>query len=1034
MKLSGRSGIISLLIVLFTPFTIFSAMADSCRPIYTLGSANLHLPCVEWIGDTPQLLQVDLSVENTETFLFKWNTQTPLTITPEGVSAIFNANTRRFYIPIIDVETAPGVVLPYRVELVENAEGLLTIASAKPLPAQINSAPTVGPLSLQADLTQPYQTVSLTGTDADGDTLVYELLSSDQGVGYQFAYIDSTLQQLYVKLDAAFNGTVELSYRATDGKAFSDPATVRLNVGDATSILNLGLGSARVTAREVASAPTPPSFLTSTSRSAPGSSATEETLPRSVDLSLQFPIPGNQGSQESCVGWSLGYAIKSYQEAVEGGWFLNENSPDTLLFSPSFIFNQLNEGINSGIKIPDALQLLVDKGAVPLVNMPYTETDFTSQPSAEMLAVASNYKARSWSMLKSTAEVKTALSKNIPVITSMAVYHSFYTLQGKGATYNTQDTYKADHAVVLVGYNDDYPGGGAFKVINSWGTSWGENGYFWLPYSFLSTEVVIGDEVAGTLLNGVYILLDDKNTASLQTETNLVTASVALPNLTVADWQTSYNPVPGGSGIVQYQILNDGNVTAQTVDIALVLSKKSTLDSLYDDYYIVEYEEVAYQLDSGESLTRSESNPKSFTFPYLPSGTYYLHVIVDPYNSLLESNENDNISSSQNSISLINEWADIGIKSFYVEWDRGSLEAKLDYVLLNETSVTVPANSNWKIELILFPRGVSLHDESISQSIHTVWSRTVTEEFPPSPADPSTQPSPFAVDWKNPIKVHLGRDIHGNQIPRGEYELGLMVDPEYVVPQVTYDNNSAYSGQILSIRNDLLPPSSASKLPPRDQNFDPNASYQESSKPPSGDGSQPPPTDGTQPAPTDSMQPAPTDSTQPAPTDSTQPAPTDSTQPAPTDSTQPVITSSTQPVVTSSTQPVITDSTQPVVTSSTQPVLTDSTQPVLTSSTQPVVTDSTQPVLVTAIKPTAILRTSEHSSRIGLRTGDRENIEYAYNGKELVEEFNAYKSLVSKAAIGVRVGDRRANTQNFAKHDRAREQIIFPTTRVIPIP
>ena len=49
------------------------------------------------------------------------------------------------------------------------------------------------------------------------------------------------------------------------------------------------------------------------------------------------------------------------------------------------------------------------------------------------------------------------------------------------------------HATPLVGYDDNYLGSGigAFLVENSWGTSWGNKGYFYIPYSvFQSTKIV----------------------------------------------------------------------------------------------------------------------------------------------------------------------------------------------------------------------------------------------------------------------------------------------------------------------------------------------------------------------------------------------------------------------------------------------------------------------------------------------------------------------------------------------------------------
>ena len=35
-------------------------------------------------------------------------------------------------------------------------------------------------------------------------------------------------------------------------------------------------------------------------------------LPEKVDLSPHMPPPGDQGNQNSCVGWATAYALKSY--------------------------------------------------------------------------------------------------------------------------------------------------------------------------------------------------------------------------------------------------------------------------------------------------------------------------------------------------------------------------------------------------------------------------------------------------------------------------------------------------------------------------------------------------------------------------------------------------------------------------------------------------------------------------------------------------------------------------------------------------
>lgn len=77
--------------------------------------------------------------------------------------------------------------------------------------------------------------------------------------------------------------------------------------------------------------------------------------------------------------------------------------------------------------------------------------------------------------------------------TYVTYYHSSSYYKSSTASYyfygNTSRS--GNHAVALVGWDDDYPaskfakappGNGAFIVRNSWGASWGENGYFYVSY------------------------------------------------------------------------------------------------------------------------------------------------------------------------------------------------------------------------------------------------------------------------------------------------------------------------------------------------------------------------------------------------------------------------------------------------------------------------------------------------------------------------------------------------------------------------
>lgn len=77
----------------------------------------------------------------------------------------------------------------------------------------------------------------------------------------------------------------------------------------------------------------------------------KEEMPAAWDNSAGLPPVGDQGAQGSCVSWVTGYYIKSYQEAQEHGWALNDSLHQ---FSPRFIYNQL-QGFDQGSTFEDNL-------------------------------------------------------------------------------------------------------------------------------------------------------------------------------------------------------------------------------------------------------------------------------------------------------------------------------------------------------------------------------------------------------------------------------------------------------------------------------------------------------------------------------------------------------------------------------------------------------------------------------------------------------------------------------------------------------
>ena len=800
--------------------------ADSCRPTYTLGNRTVHLPCVDWLPsdllastslNSRQIYQVDLQLESAENWSFQWQTKTLQEGANGDRGATYNPVTNNLYIPVIDIQTAPGVTVPYQVILHKNEVDLLIVKMANPILID-NQAPIAASLSQTINSQSPtYYPIQLAGSDVDGDTLEYELLVPDNGNGYTQAYLDPDSHILYVMVVKDFSGNIELPYRVTDGKMFSNPATVTLYVVGAETNQSNGLGSKRMSGRTLAGLPR---------RGIAKLSKDELKLPTQVDLSDRFPIPLDQGAQNSCVGWTVGYALKTYQEAVEMNWPLRDNMGNNIaahLFSPSFIYNQVitktelgYDRTDSGIRINDALQLVVEEGIATLEDMPYNNILEPIPDNAKQNAL--NFKAKSWGILQTTDEIKQSLSVGLPVVTSMAVYKSFQGLKSPAAIYNTAEgEYLGDHAVTIVGYDDDFAGGGAFKVINSWGTDWGENGYFWLPYNFLNTPVEINGKLEGSLLAGLFVLLDDNNPDWLKTTFDMVLPTNS-PNLAIMNWKARYDPKPFGNGVLEYSIANIGSqIAAQTtINVSLILSKQAnvTVNNYYnDEYYPVVQEDLDITTVSPtENIGRSFDfdNGLPFQFPSFPPGTYYLHLIINRLDAvdapLTEKNQADNISPSADPIIFASDLPDLTVDYFYVEWDKETGEGQLDYTIVNKGNNAVPANINWPIKLVLkYDYEESCHytnavvhshccsgNQSTSSCSEPIilWERQIFEELAPSVTNQAHE-SPFSEE-----ALLFFNKISAENLYSGYYQVFFTVDFDRTVEQSFYGNDISYGASI----------------------------------------------------------------------------------------------------------------------------------------------------------------------------------------------------------------------------------------------
>ncbi len=253
------------------------------------------------------------------------------------------------------------------------------------------------------------------------------------------------------------------------------------------------------------------------------------SLPSSVDLSesVYFPVIGDQGEIESCTAWASTYYQFTYEANKYNGI---ETTPENT-YSPAWTYNLIDSGTNTGKNITNAYAVLMRHGALRMKDFPYEKNladyEFTWSTNIDAMIDALKTRIQEYNNNRiyalTTAENKIT-SPSSDLLKTVKQYLSNGKMLTVGIDYagrenndimdnwlskkTTNDEWavcraaEADggHRVTIVGYDDgimcDINGNGkiessergAFKLANSWGTEWANDGFIWVMYDALNIE------------------------------------------------------------------------------------------------------------------------------------------------------------------------------------------------------------------------------------------------------------------------------------------------------------------------------------------------------------------------------------------------------------------------------------------------------------------------------------------------------------------------------------------------------------------
>ncbi|HSU99415.1 MAG TPA: GH25 family lysozyme [Roseiarcus sp.] len=238
------------------------------------------------------------------------------------------------------------------------------------------------------------------------------------------------------------------------------------------------------------------------------------SVPATIDLRALCPPVYDQGQIGSCTANAIGAALE-----------FDMMKQNLAAFTPSRLFIYYNErlmegtiGSDAGANIRDGIKSVASIGDCPETLWPYDDTPALQPgnifppdaraamaPSDACFQSAIRHTALEYlSIDQNLADMKDCLGSGYPFVFGFTVFPSFESdlvaSNGKVPMPGADEQTIGGHAVMAVGYDDQAQ---VFIVRNSWGTGWGDGGYFYMPYAYLLDDNLADDFwVIRTVSNG----------------------------------------------------------------------------------------------------------------------------------------------------------------------------------------------------------------------------------------------------------------------------------------------------------------------------------------------------------------------------------------------------------------------------------------------------------------------------------------------------------------------------------------------------
>jgi C1A family cysteine protease len=213
-------------------------------------------------------------------------------------------------------------------------------------------------------------------------------------------------------------------------------------------------------------------------------------VPSSVDLRPFCPPVEDQGALGSCTAQALVGAMEFLE--VKDRVTFKDLSRLFVYYNERVILGTISS--DSGATLRDGIKTLARDGVCSEKRWPYVLKQFKRKPSKACFTEALDHQITSYERIVTLDEMLTCLASGYPFVFGFSVYESLESAEvartGVVPMPGPDERLLGGHAVLAVGYVASTR---MFIVRNSWGTKWGDGGYFTMPYAYLEDRNLSDD-------------------------------------------------------------------------------------------------------------------------------------------------------------------------------------------------------------------------------------------------------------------------------------------------------------------------------------------------------------------------------------------------------------------------------------------------------------------------------------------------------------------------------------------------------------